>query len=78
MSSALGILRWPPDVFWKATVYEYTAAMRGYFAAVGIVGNCAADLSESRSICSRSSLMCLHELQPPQKRCSLDAQAQGE
>lgn len=36
ISSALGILKWPPDVFWRSTVYEYTAAMRGHFAASGV------------------------------------------
>ncbi len=35
LSSALGILGWAPDMFWGATSYEYTAAMRGYAAANG-------------------------------------------
>lgn len=35
LSSALGILGWSPEVFWKATSYDYTAAMRGYAAAQG-------------------------------------------
>lgn len=36
MASALGVLNWSPDVFWKATVYEYTVAMKGYMAVNGI------------------------------------------
>ncbi|WP_312866880.1 phage tail assembly chaperone [Rhizobium leguminosarum] len=36
MSSAMGILKWPPDMFWKATFYEFTAAMRGHFVSQGI------------------------------------------
>lgn len=36
MSSAMGILGWTPAVFWGATCYEYTAAMRGHFAANGV------------------------------------------
>ncbi len=36
MSSALGILKWPPNVFWNATLYEYTAAMKGHFASQGM------------------------------------------
>lgn len=35
MSSALGILKWSPDQFWKATVYEYTAAMKGHLVSQG-------------------------------------------
>lgn len=36
MSSALGLLAWTPSVFWGATCYEYSAAMRGYFAKNGV------------------------------------------
>lgn len=36
MSSAIGILRWPPNVFWKATMYEYTTAMRGHLISKGV------------------------------------------
>lgn len=36
MSSALGLLGWTPDGFWRATVYEYSAAMRGYYASKGV------------------------------------------
>jgi hypothetical protein len=35
MSSAIGILGWTPEVFWAATVFEYSAAMRGYNAKKG-------------------------------------------
>jgi Phage tail assembly chaperone protein, TAC len=35
MSSAMGILKWPPAAFWAATVYEYTAAMKGYVRSEG-------------------------------------------
>lgn len=36
MTSALGLLRWTPDTFWRATVYEYSAAMKGYLASKGV------------------------------------------
>jgi hypothetical protein len=36
MSSALGILKWTPDQFWKATFYEYTAAMKGHLTSQGV------------------------------------------
>jgi hypothetical protein len=35
LSSALGILGWAPEVFWAATSYEYTAAMKGFAAKNG-------------------------------------------
>ncbi len=35
MASSLGVLRWPPEVFWKATMYEYTSGMKGYLLAKG-------------------------------------------
>jgi hypothetical protein len=36
MQSALGVLKWTPDVFWNATFYEYTAAMVGHLQSQGI------------------------------------------
>jgi hypothetical protein len=36
MSSAMGILQWPPEVFWRATMYEYTAAMKGHLISKGV------------------------------------------
>ena len=36
MSSALGILRWTPEVFWKGTFFEYTAAMKGLMVSKGV------------------------------------------
>lgn len=36
MSSAMGTLKWTPDVFWRATFYEYTAAMKGHLASLGV------------------------------------------
>lgn len=36
MSSALGVLRWTPKEFWQATMFEYTAAMRGYLLSKGV------------------------------------------
>ncbi len=36
MASAMGVLGWSPDVFWKSTVYEYTVAMKGYAAVHGV------------------------------------------
>lgn len=36
MSTALGILKWPPDVFWNAVFYEYTAAMKGHLESTGV------------------------------------------
>jgi hypothetical protein len=36
MSSAMGILRWTPETFWRATMYEYTAAMKGHLVAKGV------------------------------------------
>jgi hypothetical protein len=35
MASALGVLRWSPDTFWSATMFEYTTAMKGYLLAKG-------------------------------------------
>ncbi len=35
MASALGVLKWPPEVFWKAGFYEYTAAMKGHLVSQG-------------------------------------------
>jgi hypothetical protein len=45
LSSALGILGWSPDTFWRATSYEYTAAMRGHMASKGadLEGNMTRD-----------------------------------
>jgi len=37
MKAALGVLRWTPDVFWKATFYEYTAAMAGHLQSQGLL-----------------------------------------
>lgn len=36
MSSAMGILKWTPNVFWAATFFEYTAAMKGHLASQGV------------------------------------------
>lgn len=36
MSSALGVLRWTPKEFWQATMFEYTAAMRGHLLSKGV------------------------------------------
>lgn len=36
MSSAMGILKWPPEMFWKASFYEYTAAMKGHLVSQGV------------------------------------------
>jgi hypothetical protein len=36
MTSALGVLKWTPDVLWRATMYEYTAAMKGHLLSKGI------------------------------------------
>ncbi|MHC2315147.1 hypothetical protein ACVIHC_002193 [Bradyrhizobium diazoefficiens] len=36
LASALGVLGWSPDTFWKATSYEYTAAMKGHLLAKGV------------------------------------------
>lgn len=36
MASALGVLKWQPQVFWDATFYEYTAAMKGHLASQGV------------------------------------------
>ena len=36
MASALGVLKWSPAVFWKATFYEYTAAMKGHLLSSGV------------------------------------------
>jgi hypothetical protein len=35
MASAMGILKWPPDTFRRATFYEYTAAMKGHLISTG-------------------------------------------
>lgn len=35
MRSALGMLRWAPDTFWNATMYEYTAAIDGLMTSKG-------------------------------------------
>lgn len=35
MASALGVLKWTPDQFWRATVKEYTAAMKGHLLSIG-------------------------------------------
>lgn len=29
MRIALGVLRWPPNVFWNATIHEFVAAYEG-------------------------------------------------
>ncbi len=36
MSSAMGVLRWTPKEFWQATMFEYTAAMRGHLLSKGV------------------------------------------
>lgn len=36
MSSALGVLKWPPNVFWASTIYEYTSAMKGHLLSKGV------------------------------------------
>lgn len=35
MATALGVLKWDPDTYWKATFYEYTAAMKGHLQSIG-------------------------------------------
>lgn len=30
------MLRWTPDQFWRATVFEYTAAMKGHLLSKGV------------------------------------------
>jgi hypothetical protein len=35
MCSALGVLKWPPPVFWNATFFDYTAAMKGHLISQG-------------------------------------------
>jgi len=36
MCSAMGILKWSPQHFWKATFYEYTSAMKGHLVSSGV------------------------------------------
>lgn len=36
MEFALGHLRWPPAVFWGATLAELSAAQNGYLASKGV------------------------------------------
>lgn len=36
LTSALGILKWPPNVFWGSTVYEYTSGMKGHLQSLGV------------------------------------------
>lgn len=36
MASAMGILKWPSNVFWSSTMYEYTAAMKGHLLSQGV------------------------------------------
>jgi hypothetical protein len=36
MSSAMGVLHWTPEAFWGATMFEYTAAMKGYLTSKGV------------------------------------------
>jgi hypothetical protein len=36
MTSALGILKWTPTQFWGASMYEYTAAMKGHLVSQGV------------------------------------------
>lgn len=36
MSSVMGVLGWPPNVFWQSTFYEYTAAMKGHLLSQGV------------------------------------------
>ena len=36
MALALGILRWPPDTFWRATPSELFAALRGPARGAGV------------------------------------------
>lgn len=55
MSSAMGVLRWPPETFWKATMYEYTAAMKGYLVSKGI------DLTPGITVEEVKELQALHE-----------------
>lgn len=43
MSSAMGVLGWTPDTFWKATFYDFTAAMKGHLISSG------ADMSQPPS-----------------------------
>lgn len=46
MASALGVLKWTPAVFWKATMFEYTVAMKGHLLSKGIKLDGPVDRSE--------------------------------
>ncbi|RVD58859.1 phage tail assembly chaperone [Mesorhizobium sp. M2D.F.Ca.ET.223.01.1.1] len=35
MCTALGVLKWPADKFWRSTVYEYTTAIKGHLISIG-------------------------------------------
>ena len=36
MVTALGVLKWTPEQYWRATFYEYTAAMKGHLISQGV------------------------------------------
>lgn len=49
MPAAMGTLRWPPETFWRATMMDFTSALKGYLASKGIdvrPGVTAADFQE--------------------------------
>ncbi|MBZ9674555.1 phage tail assembly chaperone [Mesorhizobium sp. ES1-1] len=46
ISSALGALKWSPNTFWQATIYEYTAAMKGHLVSQGVDLNPAVSRDE--------------------------------
>lgn len=38
MEIGLGVLGWPPEVFWRATPLEMAAALDGYREKMGVPG----------------------------------------
>lgn len=55
MSFALGVLKWPPNVFWKCSFYEYTAAVKGHLMSTGV------DVSEDLSVDHVNALFAKYE-----------------
>jgi hypothetical protein len=66
MSSAIGILKWSPEVFWKATMFEYTAAMKGHLISQGV------KFTEPMSDEEVKELMAIHERRERKARMSGD------
>ncbi len=46
LAFGLGVLRWPPDVFWRATPRELAAALRGMRGRAGAEPLGRADLHD--------------------------------